>query len=98
VTRAAVIGGNDIEDSLTRDEADSAVLAASDAEIARAEARLKMLEEKLSSFQFLEATLHSRFPDIKAARSCIYPAFDCSVLRSGTCEELSAPAVLGATV
>jgi hypothetical protein len=25
VTRAAVIGGNDIEDSLTRDEADSAV-------------------------------------------------------------------------
>ena len=67
MTRAAVIGGNDIEVSLTRDEADSAVLAASDAEIARQEARSKMLEEKLASLQFLGATLHSRFPDVKAA-------------------------------
>jgi hypothetical protein len=43
VTRAAVIGGNDIDDSLTRDEADAAILAASDVEIARAESRLKSL-------------------------------------------------------
>src|SRR5882762_2040425 len=35
ITRAAVIGGNDIEDLLTRDEADAAILAASDVEIAR---------------------------------------------------------------
>jgi hypothetical protein len=57
ITRAAVIGGNDIDDFLTRDGADAAVLAASDAEIARAEARLKVLKQQLSSFEFLEAAL-----------------------------------------
>jgi hypothetical protein len=62
ITRAAVIGGNDIEASSTRDEADAAALAASDIEIARAEARLKILEEQLSHFIFLEDALHSRFP------------------------------------
>jgi len=69
ITRAAVIGGNDIADSLTRDEADSAVLAASDVEIARAEARLKTLEEQLSHFTFLEAALRSRFPMSKGQLS-----------------------------
>jgi hypothetical protein len=62
ITRAAVIGGNDIEDLLTRDESDAAILAASDVEIARAESRLKILEEQLSHFTFLEAALQSRFP------------------------------------
>jgi hypothetical protein len=64
-TRAAVIGGNDIDDSFARDEADAAALAASDVEIARAESRLKTLEEQLSHFTFLEATLHARFPMAK---------------------------------
>jgi hypothetical protein len=67
ITQAAVIGGNDIDESLTRDEADAAVLAASDVEIARAEAKLKMLEEQLSHFAFLEAALHSRFPMSKGS-------------------------------
>jgi hypothetical protein len=62
ITRAAVIGGNDIEESLTRDETDAAVLAASDVEIARAEARLKILDEQLSDFAFLKSALQSRFP------------------------------------
>jgi hypothetical protein len=62
VTRAAVIGGNDIDDSLTRDVADAAVLAASDVEIARAESRLKTLEEQLSHLAFLQDALHARFP------------------------------------
>jgi hypothetical protein len=66
ITRAAVIGGNDIDDSLTRDRADAAVLAASDVEIARAEARLKVLEQQLSSFEYLEAALYSRFPNLNA--------------------------------
>jgi hypothetical protein len=65
ITRAAVIGGNDIDDSLARDKADAAALAASDVEIARAEARLKTLEEQLSHFTFLEAALQSRFPMAK---------------------------------
>jgi hypothetical protein len=62
ITRAAVIGGNDIDESLTRDEAEAAVLAASDIEIARAEARLKILDEQLSHFIFLKSAMHSRFP------------------------------------
>jgi len=67
ITRAAVIGGNDIDESLTRDETDAAVLTASDAEIARAETRLKTLERQLSDFKTLVATLHSLFPDFKAS-------------------------------
>ena len=65
ITQAAVIGGNDIDDSLARDKADAAALAASDVEIARAESRLKTLEEQLSHFTFLEAALQSRFPMAK---------------------------------
>jgi hypothetical protein len=68
MTRAVVIGGNDIEDVSTRDHADAALLAASDAEIARAGARLKALEEQLSSFHFLEAALYARFPDLEEER------------------------------
>ena len=67
ITRAAVIGGNDIDESLTRDETDAAVLTASDAEIARAETRLKMLEKQLSDFKTLVVTLHSLFPDFKTS-------------------------------
>ena len=67
ITRAAVIGGNDIDDSLTRDEADAAVLAASDVEIARAEARLRILDEQLSHFTFLKSALQSRFSMSKAS-------------------------------
>jgi hypothetical protein len=67
ITRAAVIGGNDIDDSLTRDEAEAAVLAASDVEIARAEARLKILDEQLSHFTFLKSALQSRFPMSQAS-------------------------------
>jgi len=67
IMRAAVIGGNDIDETLTRDAADAAVLTASDAEIARAEARLKMLEKQLSNFKTLVATLHSLFPDFKTS-------------------------------
>jgi hypothetical protein len=62
ITRAAVIGGNDIDEALTRDEADAADLAASDVEISRAESRLNSLEEQLSHFTFLKSELHARFP------------------------------------
>jgi hypothetical protein len=41
ITQVVVVGGNNIEDGATRDEADAAILAASEAEIARTEARLK---------------------------------------------------------
>ena len=69
ITRAVVVGGNAIEDGATRDEADAAILAASDAEIARAEARLKTLDEQLLNLDFLESALYARFPGSKEDRS-----------------------------
>jgi hypothetical protein len=66
IARAAIVGGNDLDDFLTRDEARASLLAASDGEIARGQARLKTLDEQLTHFKFLKATLQSRFPDFKA--------------------------------
>jgi hypothetical protein len=65
IARAAIVGGNDLDDFLTRDEARSSLLAASDGEIARGQARLKTLDEQLSHFRFLKAALQTRFPDFK---------------------------------
>jgi hypothetical protein len=66
IARAAIVGGNDLDDFLMRDEARTALLAASDGEIARGQARLKALEEQLSHFKFLKAALQARFPDFRA--------------------------------
>jgi len=66
IARAAIVGGNDLDDFLTRDEARSTLLAASDGEIARGQARLKTLDEQLAHFRFLKTALHTRFPDFKA--------------------------------
>ncbi len=66
IARAAIVGGNDLDDFLTRDEARSSLLAASDGEIVRGQARLKTLDEQLSHFRFLKAALQTRFPDFKA--------------------------------
>ena len=66
IARAAIVGGNDLDDCLTRDEARSTLLAASDGEIARGQARLKTLDEQLSHFRFLKTALQMRFPDFEA--------------------------------
>jgi hypothetical protein len=63
IARAAIVGGNDLDDYLTRDEARATLLAVSDGEIARGQARLKALDEQLSHFKFLKAALQTRFPD-----------------------------------
>jgi hypothetical protein len=65
IARAAIVGGNDLDDFLTRDEARSTLLAASDGEIARGQARLKTLDEQLSHFKFLKSALQTRFPGFK---------------------------------
>ena len=80
ITRAAVIGGNDIDDSITRDKIDAAVLAASDVEIGRAESRLRILEEQLSHFNYLKAALYSRLPTAKDA----LPVERRAVIREGS--------------
>jgi hypothetical protein len=71
IARAAIVGGNDLDDFLTRDEARATLLAASDSEIARGQARLKTLDEQLSHFKFLKTALQSRFPDFKADNESI---------------------------
>ena len=71
IARAAIVGGNDLDDFLTRDETRSTLLAASDREIARGQARLKTLDEQLSHFRFLRTALRSRFPDFKAGGETI---------------------------
>ncbi len=66
IARAAIVGGNDLDDCLSRDEARSSLLAASDGEIARGQARLKTLDEQLAHFKFLKTALQTRFPDFRA--------------------------------
>jgi hypothetical protein len=63
ISIAAIVGGNEIDEYLTRDESRSKILLASDAEIKRGQARLETLGQHLSHFKFLKAALRSRFPD-----------------------------------
>ncbi len=62
---AAIVGGNDIEDYLTRTEDRSKMLKESDAEIRRGQERLRIIEQNISHFKFLRAALLTRFPDLK---------------------------------
>jgi hypothetical protein len=63
ISIAAIVGGNEIDEYLTRDEGRSNILLASDSEIKRGQARLESLGQNLSHFKFLKAALRSRFPD-----------------------------------
>ena len=65
IARAAIVGGNDIDDFLMRDEGRATLLAASDDEITRGQARLKALDEQLLHFKFLKSALQTRFPGFK---------------------------------
>ena len=65
ISRAAIVGGNDTEDYLTRTEDRSKMLSASDAEIRRGQARLAAIEQNISHFKFLRTALQTRFPDVK---------------------------------
>jgi hypothetical protein len=65
LAQAAIVGGNDIDDYVTRDEDRSKMLRDSDAEIRRGEERLKVIEQNISHFKFLKSALQARFPDSK---------------------------------
>ena len=65
LSRAAIVGGNDIDDYLTRTEDRSTMLSNSDAEITRGDERLKVLDQNIVHIKFLKAALRSRFPDLK---------------------------------
>ena len=62
-TRAAVVGGNDMDDYMTRSPQQSEMLRSSDAEIKRGHLRLSKIEENITHFRFLKTALRSRFPD-----------------------------------
>lgn len=62
---AAIVGGNDIDDFLTRTEDRSEMLNESDAEIRRGQERLRVIEQNITHFKFLRAALQTRFPDCK---------------------------------
>jgi hypothetical protein len=62
---AAIVGGKDIDDYLTRTEDRSQMLRESDAEIRRGQNRLRVIEQNISHFKFLRAALQTRFPDCK---------------------------------
>jgi hypothetical protein len=65
ISRAAIVGGNDTEDYLTRTDDRSKMLSESDAEIRRGQARLAVIERNISHFKFLRTALQTRFPDSK---------------------------------
>jgi hypothetical protein len=62
-SRAAVVGGNDADEFLTRTEDRSEMLRRSDDELKRGQERLSAIETNISHFRFLKAALRSRFPD-----------------------------------
>jgi hypothetical protein len=61
--RAAIVGGNDTDDYLTRSPEQAEMLRSSDAEIKRGHERLSKIEENIAHFRFLRTALRSRFPD-----------------------------------
>lgn len=65
ISRAAIVGGNDNDDYLTRTEERSSMLRDSDAEIRRGQERLAVLDRNISHFKFLKAALQTRFPDVR---------------------------------
>jgi hypothetical protein len=64
LSRAAIVGGNDIDDYLTRTEDRSRMLGDSDAETRRGEERLKVLDQNIAHVKFLKTALRTRFPDL----------------------------------
>lgn len=64
ISRAAIAGGNDIDDYLTRTEDRTSMLNDSDDEIRRGQERLKIIEQNISHFKFLKTALQTRFPDV----------------------------------
>ena len=63
--RAAVVGGNDSDEFLTRPKDRSDMLRSSDADIKRGHERLRTVEQNIAHFLFLKTVLQSRFPDTK---------------------------------
>jgi hypothetical protein len=64
ISRAAIVGGNEIEEYRPHPDARSDVLHKADLDIRAGEARLLILDSNVSSFLLLRTELQSRFPAI----------------------------------
>jgi hypothetical protein len=62
-SRAALVGGNDTDEHLTRSEDRSEMLRNSDADMKYGQERLSTIEKNISHFRFLKTVLQSRFPN-----------------------------------
>ncbi len=65
LARAAIVGGNDSDDYLTRTADRSEMLSHSDTDIRRGQERLNVLDQSLLHYKFLRTALQTRFPDSK---------------------------------
>jgi hypothetical protein len=65
IARAAVTAGNNADEYLTREPEDNHFQNLLGAEIANGQRRLNELEVAITHFQFLQAALIARFPDLK---------------------------------
>lgn len=65
LARAAVTGGNDSDEYLTRDPEDSHYQNLLGTEIENGQRRLSELAAAIGHFQFLKTALITRFPDLK---------------------------------
>jgi hypothetical protein len=63
IARAAVAGGNNTDEYLTRSDDLSEMLRNSDDEIKRGQERLIAIENNIAHFRFLKTALQSRFPN-----------------------------------
>lgn len=70
VSRAAMVGGNEIEEHQAHSDSRSAMLHESDVDIRYAERRLVVIENNISHFKHLKTDLQNRFPDIKISNGC----------------------------
>jgi len=67
LARAAITVGNDSDEYLDREPANTALQNEFSTEIANGERRLRELEAGMGHFKFLKAVLATRFPDHAAA-------------------------------
>ena len=65
IAYAALVGGNDFDDFVTRSSVRTEMLMSSDANIKHGQARLAVLEKNISNFLSLKADLQSRFPGVR---------------------------------
>lgn len=64
ISRAAIVGGNEIEEHQTHSDSRSAMLRKSDVDIRYGEQRLIVIENNISHFEHLKTDLQIRFPNI----------------------------------